>query len=162
MVLNHWSRRYDLVGKDLRDLLLYSDDCHYKEQSGDNQADQISAKLWSQQQLKFKMCSYTICTLFSVLQEIVLRINLLEEVPTMERLRKNQKLPQKHLAFAEAHYFIRFNETHSRDSHRMERFPTLVIIACRTNIWLFPPDTSHHQMFSLKKCDVLRTMQSPL
>ena len=49
MVLNHWSRRYDLVGKDLRDLLLYSDDCHYKEQSGDNQADQISAKLWSQQ-----------------------------------------------------------------------------------------------------------------
>ena len=51
MVLNHWSRRYDLVGKDLRDLLLYSDDCHYKEQSGDNQADQISAKLWSQQHL---------------------------------------------------------------------------------------------------------------
>ena len=28
-----------------RGLFLYNDDCHYKEQSGDNQADQFSAKL---------------------------------------------------------------------------------------------------------------------
>ena len=32
-----------------RDLFLYKDDCHYKEQSGDNQADQVSAKLREQQ-----------------------------------------------------------------------------------------------------------------
>ena len=29
----------------IRGLFLYNDDCHYKEQSGDNQADLFSAKL---------------------------------------------------------------------------------------------------------------------
>ena len=58
MVLYHRSRGYDLVRRVPRDLFLYNVGCHYKEQSGDNQADLFSANLIEQQQL-CNICNHT-------------------------------------------------------------------------------------------------------
>ena len=82
-----------------RDLLLYSDGCHYKEQSGDNQADQISAKLWGQQHIRllssngFQTANCTQLLVTTQLPEKLFHSFMVEEETRYERIPHSSHRP---------------------------------------------------------------------